>query len=141
MSEPTAKLEYAVQARRVDAHGSLAVCKDATITIDTDLKGRRDAFNPAELLLGAVAACMLKSIERLAPLLQFEVRGVAINLLGIRQDVPPKLESIHYEIELDTDETDQRIALLHTNVRKYGTVFNTVAPGTDLQGIIRRGDR
>lgn len=55
--------------------------------------------------------------------------------------MPPKLESIHYEIELDTDETDQRIALLHTNVRKYGTVFNTVAPGTDLQGIIRRGDR
>lgn len=138
MSDTRGKLEYAVRARRVDAHGSLAVCKDTTLTIDTDLNGRRDAFNPAELLLGALAACMLKSIERVAPMLRFELRGAAIDLLGIRQDVPPKLESIRYEIELDTDESDQRIALLHTNVRKYGTVFNTVAPGTDLQGTMRR---
>ncbi|WP_332739908.1 hypothetical protein [Hydrogenophaga sp.] len=42
------------------------------------------------------------------------------------------------EIALDTDETDQRLALLHDNVRKYGTVFNTVSPGTDLRGSLRR---
>ena len=28
--------------------------------------------------------------------------------------------------------------LLHDNVKKYGTVFNTVAPGTDLTGIFVR---
>ena len=28
--------------------------------------------------------------------------------------------------------------LLHDNVKKYGTVFNTVAPGTDLQGVLVR---
>jgi len=40
---------------------------------------------------------------------------------------------------VDTDESDQRLALLHENVRKYGTVFNTVAPGTSISGEIRRG--
>ena len=30
------------------------------------------------------------------------------------------------------------MALLHQNVKKYGTVFNTVAPGTSLQGVLRR---
>ena len=103
-----------------------------------DLGGRRDAFNPAELLLAALSACMIKGIERVVPILRFELRGVEVRVEGVRQDVPPKLESIRYEIVVDTDESDHRLALLHENVRKYGTVFNTVAPGTDLAGELRR---
>jgi hypothetical protein len=48
------------------------------------------------------------------------------------------MESIDYEILVDTDESDHRLALLHQNVKKFGTVFNTVAPGTALAGVIRR---
>lgn len=138
MPDATSKLAYSVHAARVDGHGSLVQCKDASITLDTDLAGRRDAFNPAELLLAALAACMLKGIERVAPMLHFGFRGVSVQVSATRQDVPPKLESIRYEIKIDTDEPEQRIALLHANVRKYGTVFNTVAPGTDLQGTMGR---
>ena len=43
-------LEYDVVAKRIDAHGSSARCKDAEIVFDTDVNGRSDAFNPAELL-------------------------------------------------------------------------------------------
>jgi hypothetical protein len=39
---------------------------------------------------------------------------------------------------VDTDEPDRRLELLHDNVRKCGTVFNTVAPGTDLKGVLVR---
>jgi uncharacterized OsmC-like protein len=134
------KLTFVVEARREDAHGSHADCKDARITLDTDLAGRRDAFNPAELLLAALSACMIKDIERVVPILKFQLRGVAVRIEGIRQDVPPRLESIRYEIVVDTDESDHRLALLHENVRKYGTVFNTVSPGTDLSGSLRRKD-
>ena len=42
-------LEYSVHARRIDAHGSEASAKDARIVLDTDVNGRVDAFNPAEL--------------------------------------------------------------------------------------------
>lgn len=125
-------------ARRVDAHGSLARCKDAEVTLDTDLAGRRDAFNPAELLLAALSACMLKGIERVTPLLKFSLRGVEIRVHAVRQDTPPRLESVDYEIRVDTDESDRRLELLHENVRKYGTVFNTIAPGTSLSGTVRR---
>lgn len=55
--------------------------------------------------------------------------------------MPPRIESITYEIVVDTDEPDRRLALLHENVKKYGTVFNTVAPGTDLSGVLRRKDQ
>ena len=131
-------LEYKVSARRIDAHGSIATSKDAQITLDTDMEGRRNAFNPAELLLAAVAACMIKGIERVAPMLQFELRSVEVNLHGVRQDSPPKMISIEYEIRVDTDETDQRLELLHKNVRKYGTISNTVAEATKLEGRIVR---
>jgi uncharacterized OsmC-like protein len=140
MPDTPAKLTFDVTARRLDAHGSTAHCKDAGIALDTDLAGRRDAFNPAELLLAALSACMLKSIERVAPILKFQLRGVQVHVHGVRQDVPPRMESIDYEIMVDTDESEHRLELLHENVKKYGTVFNTVTPGTTLSGVLRRAD-
>ena len=141
MSESTTRITFAVTARRVDAHGSLARCKEAEITLDTDLAGRPDAFNPAELLMAALAACMIKGIERVTPILKFELRGVEVRLHGVRQDAPPKMESIDYQILVDSDESDHRLALLHDNVKKFGTVFNTVAPGTQLKGVLERAGR
>lgn len=131
-------LEYEVNAVRVDSHGSLARTKDAEIVLDTDVAGRRDAFNPAELFLAAIAACMIKGIERVTPMLHFELRGVDVRLHATRQDAPPKIIGVDYEIIVDTDESDQRLELLHTNVRKYGTISNTVAGATRLEGVLRR---
>ena len=131
-------LEYEVHARRVDAHGSLATTKQAELVIDTDLKGRDDAFNPAELFLASIAACILKGIERVTPMLKFDLRGVEVRLKAVRQDAPPKIISVDYEIIVDSDESDQRLELLHTNVRKYGTIFNTVAEAAGLSGTLQR---
>lgn len=132
-------LEYRVGARRIDSHGSVASAKEAEIILDTDVGGRPDAFNPAELFLAAIAACMIKGIERVAPMLQFNFRGVEVRLHGARQDSPPFMASITYDLIVDTDEDDRRLELLHQNVRKYGTISNTVAAATKLEGrIIRR---
>jgi len=133
-----ALLEYHVQAHRIDEHGSLAKTKDAAISLDTALSGRQDAFNPAELFLAAIAACMIKGIERVTPMLHFQLRGVDIALHAVRQDSPPKIISVDYEIAVGTDEDDRRLELLHTNVRKFGTISNTVATATKLSGVIRR---
>ena len=138
MTEPKAKMTFHVVSLRIDANSSQSRCKNATIVLDTNLTGNPDAFNPAELLLSALSACMIKSIERVTPLLKFEIRSVEVIINGTRQDVPPKMESIEYEIIVDSDENDQRLHLLHENVKKYGTVFNTIAPGTNLTGKISR---
>jgi len=136
MSDP--KMTFHVETVRLGAHGSLSRCKTAEISLDTDLAGNPNAFNPAELLLAALSACIIKGIERVTPILKFEMRGVEVRVDGVRQDVPPKMESIAYEIIVDSDEPDRRLELLHDNVKKYGTVFNTVAPGTQLSGVLRR---
>ena len=132
------KMTFDVRARRLDAHASEATCKAAQLVLDTDLAGRVDAFNPAELLMAALAACMIKGIERVTPILHFRLQGVEVRIHGVRQDVPPRMEEIRYEILVDTDESESRLELLHENVQKYGIVFNTVSPGTRLHGQLRR---
>ena len=131
-------LEYIVQAHRIDAHGSEVAAKQARLVVDTDPQGRADAFNPAEMLLGALAACIIKGAERVLPTLGFSLRGLEMNLHAVRQDSPPKIVSIDYVIAVDTDEPDHRIELLHTNIRKYGTISNTLAAAVPINGTIRR---
>ena len=131
-------MEFHVESARIDEHGSLARCKSAEIRLDTDMAGNPDAFNPAELLLAAITACMIKGIERVTPILKFSLRGVTVRIDGVRQDVPPKMESITYEIIVDTDESDNRLELLHENVKKFGTVFNPISTGTEILGVMRR---
>lgn len=131
-------LEYHVHARRTDAHGSLAIAKDAEVVLDTDPAGRRDAMNPVELLLSALAACMLKGIERMMPMLMFQIDGAEVRLEAIRQDAPPKLTLIRYEIIVDSRESDQRLDLLHRNILKYGTISNTLGAAVPTEGTLRR---
>jgi len=131
-------MEYRVTARRIDSHGSLARAKEAEVVLDTDMAGRRGAFNPVELLLAALSACMLKGIERVTPILGFRIRGAEVRLEAVRQDSPPRLTRIGYEIIVDSDESDQRLDLLHRNVLKYGTISNTLAGAVPLEGTLRR---
>jgi len=142
MTSEKQKMTFDVRSVWGNHQESISYCetkgKSATIKLDTNLTGTPDAFNPAELLIAAISACMIKGIERVAPMLNFSFRGVEVKLHGVRQDVPPKMESINYEIIIDTDEDDHRLELLHKNVKQFGTVFNTVISGTNLNGKISR---
>jgi uncharacterized OsmC-like protein len=92
-SSTPSRMEFDVVSVRLSTQASQARCKQATITLDTDMAGNPQAFNPAELLLAALSACMIKGIERVTPILKFQLRGVEVKVHGVRQDVPPRLES------------------------------------------------
>lgn len=132
-----ADLEYFVTSKFADGAGQ-AFCKDAVIPLDAALDGRSDAFNPAELLLAALSACMTKGALRAAKLNNFNIGAVEVRLKGTRQDAPPRMARIEYEMLVETDEPDRRLDLIHQNVLKFGTVTSTVAAGTKLTGKITR---
>ena len=48
-------------------------------------------------------------------MLTFELRRAAVRVHGIRQDAPPRMLSVEYELAVDTDESDSRLDLLHRN--------------------------
>lgn len=131
-------MKYAVEARRVDANGSVAAAHGAEVVLATDMAGRKDALNPVELLLSALAACMIKGVERVAPTLRFQFDTVEIRLEADRQDAPPKLVAIRYEIIVGTVESVARLDLLLRNLLKYGTISNTLAGAVPMIGTIRR---
>ena len=131
-------MQYQVTARRLDATGSLAASHGAEVRLATDMEGRKDALNPVELLLSALAACMIKGAERVLPTLKFQLDGMTVALEADRQDAPPKLTAIRYQITVATAETDARLDLLHRNILKYGTISNTLAAAVPLAGTIRR---
>jgi uncharacterized OsmC-like protein len=130
-------MRYQVSARRLDETGSLALSHGAEVALGTDLAGRPGAMNPVELLLSALAACMIKGVERVSPTLKFQFDGVDLRLEADRQDAPPKLTAIRYEIVVTTAESDQRLDLLHRNILKYGTISNTLAGAVPMTGTIR----
>ncbi len=49
---------------------------------------------------------------------------------------------MQYRVEIVTDEPEHRVDLLHRNIRKYGTITNTLAASCDLTGemVSRRSD-
>ena len=131
-------MQYQVSARRLDPTGSLATSHGAEVRLATDMTGRKDALNPVELLLSALAACMIKGAERVLPTLKFQLDGMTVALEADRQDAPPKLTAIRYQITVDTSENDARLDLLHRNILKYGTISNTLTAAVPLTGTLRR---
>lgn len=75
-SDIASQMQFDVVTLRQSAHQSEARCKQAMIMLDTDCAGNSQAFDPAELLLAALSACMIMGIKRVAPILKFQLRGV-----------------------------------------------------------------
>lgn len=128
-------MTFSVTATRQGDSGSTASAKEATVELDTSLPGRLDAFNPVELLLASLAACIIKGIDRVAPTLGFTYTHVDVHLVAHRPATEARISEITYVITINTADTD-KLELLHKNVQKFGTISNTVRPGTTLSGSI-----
>jgi uncharacterized OsmC-like protein len=129
---------FTLTARRVDEHGSLAHTKETEIVLDTSVEGRADAANPVELLLASLSACMLKGIERHSPAMPFVYSAATISLTARRPVLEARVTEIDYVLTVDTAESDSKLELLHKNLLKFGTIYNTLKEGTTITGQIER---
>ena len=132
-----ASLSYSVHARS-QAHGSAEI-DVAGSTIDVDSGWGRDPDGlpgPAELLAAAFSACLLKNLERAGQLLDFHYERAEVDVTAVRQDSPPRFVEISYEMRIATHEPLHRIELVHKNLQKFGTVYNTLAAVCDVHGDI-----
>jgi uncharacterized OsmC-like protein len=131
---PTAAT-YQVRARASASGAAHADAGTETITFDASWgNGPSGLPGPAELLAAAFAACLLKNLARCREFLSFSYEQAEADVTARRQDVPPKFTEITYELRLVTGEPQRRIDLLHRNLRRYGTVYNTLAAACDVHG-------
>ncbi len=89
------------------------ICFDGSAEQDPVLPG------PAELLATAFAACKLKNVERFSQILPFRYESASIHVIAEREEHPPRIVSIRY-----------------TLIRKFGTVYNTLAAACRVDGEI-----
>ena len=55
-------------------------------------------------------------------------------MIAERQDSPPKMVAITCRLEVVTEEPEHRVDLLHRNISRYGTIYNTFAATCDVSG-------
>jgi uncharacterized OsmC-like protein len=127
-------MNFELTAKRLSNTASEARSKDVTLEIDSGINARSDALSPMELLLASQAACFLKGIERTAPTLNFEFTGVKVKMHATRPVLEARIDEISYLIEIETNESDERLEMMHKNLKKHGTIYNTISAGTSLRG-------
>lgn len=126
----------AYRVRGVSRPGGHGRIRCGATDVKADTGSVSDGFRPgpAELLCASLAACLLKNVERYSELLPFEYEAATVEVEAERQESPPRMTRMHYRIEVVTDEPQARVDLLHRNVRKYGTITNTLAGACELTG-------
>ena len=111
--------------------------KESTIEFDAGISASETLPGPADLLTLAFGACIMKNVARFAEMMPFDFERAAIHVAADREaSTPPRMARIRYRLELLTDEPPRRIDLLHRNITRFGTIFNTLAAVCDIAGEI-----
>jgi uncharacterized OsmC-like protein len=87
--------------------------------------------------LSAVAACLMHTIETLAPRHDVRIDGVAMSVSG-DWDETEGFQRIGYHIVVQTDAPAASVEALHEDVRHHGAVCATVRRAVPLVGLMRR---
>ncbi len=131
-------LEYQISATVQQGGQAKATANNSEITFDAT-SGRHDFLpNPAELLLTSLSACILKNVQRYSEILKIPYRSARIVVQGKRNDSPPFMSEINYQLEIDTDADDRKLQTWHKNIVKFGTITNTLAKASKLEGTIAK---
>jgi len=129
-------MRYSVEAEVVQRGLGRAVSREASIEFDTSVEQSASLMGPADLLASAFAACVLKNVERFARMLSFTYDTASIQVTLERQDRPPRITSVQYALHIVTAELPHRVDLLHRNLVKHGTIYNTLAAACLVSGSI-----
>ncbi|MCU0306688.1 MAG: OsmC family protein [Thermoleophilia bacterium] len=131
---PSAPARYEVEARIVRPGRAEIAARGSRIAFDSSPGPPEGLPGPAELLAAAFAACLLKNVERFSEILGFHQDGARVHVVVERQERPPRFSRVEYRLHLRTDEPPQRVALLERNLRRHGTVYNTIAAACVVEG-------
>jgi uncharacterized OsmC-like protein len=133
-----AELRYRVRAELTAGGLAFVRAGSSQISFDASAESGTELPGPADLLAAALSACLAKNIERFSHILQFQYQRATVEVEVERQPIPPRIIRSHYLVRIETTESDRRLELLHLNLRRHGTITNTLAASGDLSGELIR---
>jgi uncharacterized OsmC-like protein len=129
-------MRYSVEATNLPGGTAAVAAHASTIAFDGSAETGELLPGPAALLAAALAACILKNVERFSGLLPFRYEHARVHVELEREEPPPRIVRARYALRILTDEPEQRLELLHRNIVRFGTVTDTLAAGCDVSGTI-----
>ena len=138
MTAPHAPLTFQVTARSTgdDPAGIVTTSDGQPIRFDATADRDPTLPSPADLLTAAFAACTLKNVARFAQILRFTYDSAQIEVTSERQDDPPRICDVRWTLTIHTSDPPQRLRLLHANVERHGTIYNTIAAAATVTGTV-----
>lgn len=129
-------LEYKISATSKVGGSAKATANQLEISFDASAGRDNILPNPAELLLTSLAACILKNVERYSEILHYPYKSAKVTIIGKRSDNPPAMTHIEYNLQIETDIDEKKLANWRKNILKFGTISNTLAKSVELKGTI-----
>lgn len=129
-------MNYRIEASSIANQDAKINVKKSHVEFGTTTATSDILPNPAELLLGAFAACVLKNVERFSSMMKFTYTKAEIRVNATRLENPARMDNINYDLTLYTEDKKINIELLQKNIKKYGTIYNTLALSCSISGTI-----
>lgn len=128
-------MEYSVSGRSTSQGEAEIRAKSNTYEFGIKA-GQPEIAGPAELLLGAFAACCLKNVERFSSILGYTYQSAEITVEGERQEKPPMFTRIRFTLHISGNDPNLKPDLLLKNLQKFGTIYNTLSAVCEIDGRI-----
>ncbi len=133
-------MKYKIKASSTANQDAVIQIKQSDIDFGTTTKTAETLPNPAELYLGAFAACMLKNVERFSGMMKFSYTKAMVEVIATRLENPPRMDSIAYNLTIYSNHKELNTGLLKKNIEKFGTIYNTVKLSCSISGTINTND-
>lgn len=126
-------MEYSIKGNS-DSNGKAVIIAKAN-SYDFGIKSnQKEMAGPANILLGAFAACCLKNVERFSAILHYTYDSAEIEVIGTRQEKPPMINKIDYTLHISSKDPNFKPDLLLKNLKKFGTIYNTLNAVCEIDG-------
>jgi uncharacterized OsmC-like protein len=131
-------MNYSVNASISSNKEATVYIKESEVNFGISPDTEASLPNPAELFLGSFSACILKNVARFSVMMNFEYSNAELKVNAVRLEKPPRMDEIQYELIIYSEDDSLNIDLLHKNIQKFGTIFNTVKACCTISGTIKK---
>ena len=100
---------YIADGENVPGGAATIASRASTIAFDGSAGTGELLPGPADLLAAALAACILKNVERFSGLLPFRYQHARVHVEIERQEPPPRIVRARYTLRIITDEPEHRL--------------------------------
>jgi len=129
-------MNYQIKASSIADQDAIVHIKQSNIDFGTTPNTAEILPNPAELLLGSFAACILKNVERFSGMLNFSYTKAGLEVNATRLENPPRMDNILYQLTIYSNDKRLNADLLKKNLEKFGTIYNTLKLSCTISGTI-----